>query len=43
MSEVNKTVNTDFLEDKIVTVKYITKETNGIMDPNLLQLLKTRR
>ena len=33
MSEVNKTVNTDFLEDKIVTVKYITKETNGIMDP----------
>lgn len=33
MSEVKKTVNTDFLENKIVTVKYITKETNGIMDP----------
>lgn len=26
-------VRTDFLENKIVTVKYITKETNGIKDP----------
>ncbi len=26
-------VRTDFLEDKIVSVKYITKETNGIQDP----------
>ena len=31
MSE--KTVRTDFLEDKIVSVKYITKENNGIQDP----------
>jgi hypothetical protein len=31
MSEA--TVRTDFLEDKIVSVKYITKETNGIQDP----------
>lgn len=27
-----KTVRTDFLEDKIVSVKYITNETNGIKD-----------
>ncbi len=25
-------VRTDFLEDKVITVKYITKETNGIKD-----------
>lgn len=27
------TVRTDFLEDKIVSVKFITKENNGIQDP----------
>ena len=31
MSET--TVRTDFLEDKIISVKFITKETNGIQDP----------
>jgi hypothetical protein len=29
----SESVRTDFLEDKVVSVKYITKETNGIQDP----------
>lgn len=31
--EVKDAVRTDFLEDKIVSVKYITKDSNGIKDP----------
>ena len=31
-AEEKKVVRTDFLEDKIVSVKYISKETNGIKD-----------
>tara|TARA_R110002049_G_scaffold171705_1_gene338493 strand:- start:1293 stop:2213 length:921 start_codon:yes stop_codon:yes gene_type:complete len=32
-AEETKVVRTDFLEDKIVSVKFLTKETNGIQDP----------
>lgn len=31
--EVKDVVRTDFLEDKIVSIKYITKDSNGIKDP----------
>lgn len=32
-TEAKKKVRTDFLEDKVITIKYITKETNGITNP----------
>ena len=32
VAKKKEVVRTDFLEDKIVTIKYIPKETNGIKD-----------
>jgi hypothetical protein len=32
-TEVKDVIRTDFLEDKVISVKYITKDSNGIKDP----------
>ena len=33
-------IRTDFLEDKIVSVKYLAKDNNGIKDPILWRFIK---